>query len=91
MDRRRGGELRGPVPRHRHHRPRREPYRRRRRTPLRTYVLLEQTAVGATVFQRQAGGPWIACAMTEGTIDLPGPNVAVPLADLYRGLTFPTR
>ncbi len=58
---------------------------------LRTYVLLEQTAVGATVFQRQAGGPWIASAMTEGTINLPGLNVAVPLAGLYRGLTFPAR
>jgi Uma2 family endonuclease len=57
---------------------------------LRAYVLLEQTAVGATLFQRESGREWIASAHTEGSLPLPGLDVALPLAELYRGLTFPT-
>ena len=56
---------------------------------LRCYVLLEQTAVAATVFQRELGGPWIASAHTEGTVTLPGIDIALPLAELYQGMTFP--
>jgi Uma2 family endonuclease len=56
---------------------------------LRTYVLLEQTAVAATLLQREAGGPWIASAHTAGELLLTGVGIAVPLADLYQGLTFP--
>ena len=56
---------------------------------LRAYVLLEQTAVAATLFQREAGGPWIASAHTTGDLLLPGIGIAVPLADLYLGLSFP--
>jgi Uma2 family endonuclease len=52
------------------------------------YVLLEQTAPAATVFHRQTGGPWIASAHTDGDLPLPGLDLQVPLADLYRGLTF---
>ena len=55
---------------------------------LRTYVLLEQTTIGATVLHREPGGEWMATALTEGTIDLPGLGVSLPLTDLYRGLTF---
>jgi Uma2 family endonuclease len=55
---------------------------------LRSYVLLEQTAVAATLFQRDSGGDWIASAHTEGSLVLPGIDVTLPLADLYRGLTF---
>jgi Uma2 family endonuclease len=55
---------------------------------LRSYVLLEQTAVAATVFQREPGGVWIASAHTGGTLSLPGVDVTLPMADLYRGLTF---
>jgi Uma2 family endonuclease len=56
---------------------------------LRAYVLLEQTAVAATLFQREPGGPWIASAHTAGELRLRGIDVAVPLPDLYHGLTFP--
>ena len=53
---------------------------------LRCYVLLEQTAV---VFRREPGGPWTASAHTEGNVTLPGIDIAVPLAELYLGMTFP--
>lgn len=56
---------------------------------LRCYVLLEQTAIAATVLQREPGGPWVASAHTGGVLTLTGLDLAVPLADLYRGLTFP--
>jgi len=56
---------------------------------LRSYVLLEQTAVAVTLFQRELGGAWIASAHTSGALILPGIDVALPLVDLYRGLTFP--
>ena len=56
---------------------------------LRCYVLLEQTAVAATLFRREPGGAWIASAHTDGALVLPGVDLALPLADLYRGLSFP--
>jgi Uma2 family endonuclease len=56
---------------------------------LRAYVLLEQTAVAATLFRREAGAAWIASVHTEGELVLPGIDVAVPLAELYTGLSFP--
>jgi Uma2 family endonuclease len=56
---------------------------------LRCYVLLEQTAVAATLFQREPGGAWIASAHTDGELPLPGLNVRLPLADLYQRLSFP--
>jgi Uma2 family endonuclease len=55
---------------------------------LRCYVLLEQTAVAATLFQRESSGPWIASAHTGGVLVLPGLDVSLSLADLYHGLTF---
>jgi Uma2 family endonuclease len=57
---------------------------------LRAYVLLEQTAVAATLFQREPGAAWIASAHTHGELILPGIDIAVPLADLYAGLSFPS-
>ena len=56
---------------------------------LRSYVLFEQTAVAATLFQREPGAPWIASAHTQGSLLLPGLDITLPLAELYRGLTFP--
>jgi len=56
---------------------------------LRSYVLLEQTAVAATLFHRLPGGEWIASAHTGGSIVLPGADITLSLAELYRGLTFP--
>lgn len=55
---------------------------------VRGYVLLEQTAVAATLFQRAPGSEWIASAHTSGLLTLPGLDLALPLVDLYRGLTF---
>lgn len=57
---------------------------------LRTYVLLEQTCIGATVLHREPGQPWTATALTEGAIALPDLGIEVPLPDLYRDLTFPS-
>jgi Uma2 family endonuclease len=56
---------------------------------LRCYVLLEQTAMAATLFHREPDGPWIASAHTEGPLVLPGLDLTLPLAGLYQGLTFP--
>ncbi len=55
---------------------------------LRCYVLLEQTKVAATMFQREPGGAWIARAHTGGAPVLPGLDIGLPLADAYQGLTF---
>ena len=51
---------------------------------LRTYVLLEQTAVAATLFQREPGAAWTATAHTAGNLILPGIDTLLPLADIYR-------
>jgi Uma2 family endonuclease len=56
---------------------------------LRSYVLLEQTAIAATCFRREPGGPWIASAHTEGELALPELGIALPLEAAYRGLSFP--
>jgi len=56
---------------------------------LRTYALLEQTAIAATLFHREPGGVWTASAHTNGGLILPGLDQTLPLAELYRGLTFP--
>jgi len=55
---------------------------------LQAYVLLEQTAVAATLFLRKAGGGWTANAHTAGNLVLPDLELTLPLASLYRGLTF---
>ena len=55
---------------------------------LRSYVLLEQSEIAATLFQREPEGEWIASAHTGGLLILPGVDVTLPLAELYRGLTF---
>lgn len=57
---------------------------------LRSYVLLEQTAMAAALFQREPGGVWIASAHVEGALVLPGLNITLPMAELYRRLTFTT-
>lgn len=57
---------------------------------LRTYVLLEQTAVAATLFQRDQGGAWIASGHTAGALVLPSLGITLELADVYQGLTFAT-
>lgn len=57
---------------------------------LRTYVLLEQTCIGALIHRRGPGQSWTVAPVTEGTLDLPELGITVPLADIYQGLTFPS-
>jgi Uma2 family endonuclease len=49
---------------------------------LRYYVLLEQTAMAATLFQRDPGGAWIASPHTIGALVLPSLAITLPLAGL---------
>jgi Uma2 family endonuclease len=58
---------------------------------LRSYVLLEQTMMAATLFQREPGGVWIASVYTDGELILPGVDIRLPLAGLYQGLNFSPR
>lgn len=51
---------------------------------------LEQTTIGATVFRRQPGQAWIATAQTDGALELTDLGIAVALAALHEGLTFPS-
>jgi Uma2 family endonuclease len=55
---------------------------------LRCYVLLEQTAMAATLYQREPGGAWIATPHTDGSLVLPGLDITLPPADVYQGLIF---
>jgi Uma2 family endonuclease len=55
---------------------------------LRAYLLLEQTAVAATLYLREPDGRWIATAHTDGDITLPGLGVSMRLEDCYEGLEF---
>ncbi|HYZ20953.1 MAG TPA: Uma2 family endonuclease [Rhodopila sp.] len=55
---------------------------------LRCYVLLEQKAPGALVFARHPGAPWVPRVYRSGDIPLPGLDLTLPLAELYRGLRF---
>ena len=58
---------------------------------LRCYILLEQAMAADTIYVRDPAGAWMARVATSGCLDLPGLDIAVPLADLYRALTFPAR
>ena len=51
-------------------------------------VLLEQGAVAATVFRRTPGNDWTVSAHLAGDLSVPGLDIALPLDELYRGLTF---
>jgi Uma2 family endonuclease len=55
---------------------------------LRAYVLLEQTAIAATLFVRQPGGTWTASAHVDGALQVLGLGNTLPLAELYAGLSF---
>ncbi len=55
---------------------------------IQRYVMLEQDFVGATVFARAALA-WSAHTLTEeDTLLLPEIDAAIPLAELYDGLSF---
>jgi len=53
-----------------------------------SYVLLEQTAIAATLLPREVGEVWTPTAHTTGELMLREPNLSVPLSDIYQGLTF---
>ena len=68
-----------------------EKNREYRDTPsIQRYVILEQTLQAATVFSRD-GDDWVGHILI-GDVDLPLPEIAaaVPLGELYEGLTFPS-
>ena len=55
------------------------------------YVVLQQVTAGATVFARR-GELWAAVVVQgEGAVlDMPEIDIAVPLAEIYAGVPFPT-
>ena len=53
------------------------------------YVMLEQDGIAAEVLRRD-GENWISSLLGAGdTLVLPGVDIAIPLDELYEGLTFP--
>ena len=52
------------------------------------YVMLEQDAIGATVYARSSDA-WTHEILIDGSVlDLPEIGIALPLADLYAGIVF---
>ena len=60
-----------------------------RDTPsIRRYVMLEQDAIGATVFER-VGGDWVGHVLgADAVLDMPEIGIQVPLTELYEGLAL---
>ncbi len=55
-------------------------------TSVRRYVMVEQGAVGATMFER-AGEEWIGRILAENAVlDMPEIGIEIPLAELYDGV-----
>ncbi len=63
-----------------------------RDTPsIRRYVMLSQDDRRATVFER-AGGDWVGhIAAGDVTLEMPEIGIAVPLVELYEGVSFANR
>ena len=61
-----------------------------RDTPsIQRYVILEQSRAGATVFSRD-GEDWVGHVLTgDDGLELPEVGIALSLAELYEGVTFP--
>jgi Uma2 family endonuclease len=61
-----------------------------RDTPsIQRYVMLEQSRRGATVFSR-SGDDWVGRVLPgDATIEMPEVGIAVPMVELYEGVTFP--
>lgn len=56
---------------------------------IRRYVMLEQTRMAATVFERDAGD-WVGHLVTgEASLAMPEIGVDLPLAEVYAGVEFP--
>jgi len=58
---------------------------------LQYYIMLEQASRAAIVCKRAADGAWITHPQTDGAIVLPEFSLALPLDEIYRGLSFPIR
>jgi Uma2 family endonuclease len=60
-----------------------------RDTPsIRRYVMLEQDFIGATMFERM-GDDWVGHVLgAEAALDMPEIGIAVPLVELYEGITL---
>jgi len=57
---------------------------------VRRYVMLEQGAVGATVFER-VDGDWVGHIVTDDTIlHMPEIGIEIPLPELYEGVDLST-
>ncbi len=59
---------------------------------VRRYVMLEQGAIGATVFER-VGGDWVGHIITDDAVlHMPEIGIEIPLSELYEGveLSVPT-
>ena len=58
---------------------------------IRRYVILEQTAPVLTILHRaDAGAGWSVLPLGAGeTLELPELGIAVPVDEIYAGLTFP--
>lgn len=56
---------------------------------VRRYVMLEQGAIGATMFER-VGGDWVGHILTgDAVIAMPEIGIEIPLPDLYDGVELP--
>ncbi len=55
---------------------------------IQRYVMLEQDFVGATAFARHADAWTVQTLAEEDTLALPEIEIALPLAELYEGLSF---
>jgi len=57
---------------------------------IRRYVIIESAFAGLTVMERQQGGdPWITSPLAEGVLRLPEIGIEIPVAEIYRDITFP--
>ncbi len=55
---------------------------------IQRYVMLEQDFLGATAFARHADAWTVQTLAEEDTLALPEIEIALPLAELYEGLSF---
>ena len=56
---------------------------------LQYYIMLEQASRAAIICQPAKGGTWITSPQPQGSIALPELNLALPVDDIYQGLSFP--
>jgi len=58
-------------------------------TSVQRYVIVEQDAIAATVFER-AGEDWVGhIATDDAVLDMPEIGISIPLSELYEGVELP--